>query len=331
MSENSKFRVFITGSGIVNDALQILASENCAFETGTPKDSPEDIAGKMKAFDPDALIVRQGKITEYVIGSAPNLKVICKHGVGTDNIDIAAATRAGIPVFYTPNANFEAVACHAFALMLSLIRQIPLQDRRIKGGTFDKSSYGGLALTGKTLGLIGFGKTSRLLADFVVPFRMQVLAYHPSNTNENLAAHITKTNDVQNVLQHADIVSLHCPLTTETRNLLNKAAFDVMKPSAFLINTARGGIVDEADLLVALDEEQIAGAALDVLEIEPPEDNHPLLRNEHVIFSPHIAGSSDQSLKNMGLAAVGHVLAVLKQEPVDADSLKNQQVMNRQS
>jgi D-3-phosphoglycerate dehydrogenase len=329
MSKNQSFRVFITGSGIVNDALQKLENDNCVIEMGTPKDSPADIAGKLKAFDPDALIVRQGQITDEVLGFAPNLKVICKHGVGTDNIDIAAATRARIPVFHTLNANFEAVASHTLALMLSLVRQIPLQDRLIRDGIYDKSSYGGLELTGKTLGLIGFGKVGRRLAELVAPFQMHVLSYHPSCTTEELPVHITKTNNVLDVLKQADIVSLHCPLTSETKYMLNKDAFHLMKSSAFLINTARGGIVNEQDLLVALDQQKISGAAFDVLEIEPPVDDHPLFQYENVILTPHIAGSSDQALMNMGLAAVGHVLAVLKQEPVDTSSMKNPEVVKR--
>jgi len=327
MDQNTKFRVFITGSGIALEALQQLKAENCIFETGTPKDSPEEIAAKLTSFNPDALIVRQGKITEAVLNSAINLKVICKHGVGTDNIDIKAATRANIPVFYTPNANFEAVATHTFALMMSLIRQIPNQDNRIRQGIFDKSTYNGQELKGKTLGLIGFGKVGRRLSEMTAPFQMKVISYHPSDSNENLADHITKTSNINEVISQADILSLHCPLTPETRYLLNENTFKMMKQDAFLINTARGGIINENDLLVALEQNQIRGAALDVFEIEPPAKNNPLLQNKNIILTSHIAGSSDNSLKNMGAEAVQHVLSVLKGEPMDTGSMKNNEVL----
>ena len=327
MNQNSKFRVFITGSGIAPEAQQLLRVENCVFETGTPKDSSDEIAAKLKIFNPDALIVRQGKITESVLNAASNLKAVCKHGVGTDNIDIEAATRTNIPIFYTPNANFEAVATHTFALMMSLIRNIPSQDNRIRNGIFDKAGYSGQELQGKTLGLIGFGKVGRRLSEMVAPFQMKVLAYHPSTSNETLASHITETHNINEVISQADILSLHCPLVPETKHIIDKHSFAKMKKGAYLINTARGGIINETDLLTALKEELIGGAALDVFEIEPPSEDNPLLQQNNIILTTHIAGSSDNSLKNMGIEAVQHVLSVLKGEPADTSSMKNKEVL----
>jgi len=317
------FRIFITGSGLAEVAQQRLRQENCVFEQGDPADTPEDLARKLQAFNPDGLIVRQGKITEAVQAAAPNLKVICKHGVGTDGIDIDAATRRGIPVLYTPGTNAEATAEHTLALMLALLRQIPLQDRRIRSGIFDKKQYGGLELAGKTLGLIGFGAVGRRVAELVAPFKMQVLVYHPSCTDEPLPAYIRKLKSVAELLPQVDILSLHCHLTPETRNLVNRDSIARMRPGVFIINTARGALVHEGDLLDALQNDRVAGAALDVFADEPPPMDHPLFENDRVIVTAHVGGMSDNSFKNMSLAAMENVLAVLKGEPVERGSLKN--------
>ena len=186
------YRIFVTGSGIAEEAQRLLREGNCAFEVGDPKDTPGDIAGKLKTFNPDGIIVRQGKITAQVMDAAANIRVICKHGVGTDNIDIAAATQRGIPVMFTPLANFESVAEHTLTLILSLIRRIPLEDKRIRAGIFSKNNYDGLELLGKTLGIIGFGHVGRRLAELVAPFRMKVIAYDPFCTAETLPHHVAR-------------------------------------------------------------------------------------------------------------------------------------------
>ncbi len=321
-----RYRVFVTGSGIIQPAMQALADAGCEVQTGTPADTPADLIAKLQAFNPHALIVRQGKITAAVQKAAPALRVICKHGTGTDNIDIAAATAAGIPVLYTPFANFESVAEHTLALMMALARQIPQEDRRIRNGVFDKKQYGGLELNGKTLGLIGFGKVARRLCELAAPLRMQVLVYHPSAKPEPLPAHITKTADVMTVFREADVLSLHCPLTEQTRHLVNRETLAAMKRGALLVNTARGEIVHEADLLAALESGHLGGAALDVFENEPLPADHPFLKMPQVICTPHVAGASDYSLRNMGLQSVQQVLEVLQGKTPDPVVVVNPQV-----
>jgi D-3-phosphoglycerate dehydrogenase / 2-oxoglutarate reductase len=330
MHKKPDYRVFITGSGIATEAQHLLERERCAVEIGHPDDTSQDIAKKLAAFNPDALIVRQGKITRDVVRSANNLKVICKHGVGTDNIDIEAATLSGIPVFYTPNANFEAVATHTMALILALMRQVPAQDKLMRDGVFDKSSYRGQELSGKTLGLIGFGRVGRRLSLLAAPFGIKVVVYHPSKTNEVLPGYLSKTEIVEEVYKQADIISLHCPLTSDTRDLVDSDAFKIMKEGVYIINTARGGIINEPDLLAALKSGKIGGAALDVFEVEPPSaNNNPLFNQANIILSPHIAGTSDNSLRNMGFEAAGHILSVLKEGSVDTSAIKNSEVLEK--
>lgn len=321
------YRVFLTGSGIAAEAVAYLQNEDCIVEVGDPRDSSEDLIRKFKAFNPDGIIVRQGKITAEVQDAAPNLRIISKHGVGTDNIDKEAATQRGIPVTYTPNANFEAVAQHTLALILSLVRRIPSEDKRIRSGIFDKKGYDGEELTGKTLGLIGFGNIARQLAKLVGPLGMEVVVYHPSNTTEELLPHISKADSPAAVFSDADILSIHSPLTSETRNLVNNETIAAMKPGGYIINTARGGIVNEADLHDALQSGHLSGAALDAFEKEPPETDNPLFKLESIIFTTHIGGMSNKSFRNMGFQSSDNLLTVLKGAALNPDVVVNKEVL----
>jgi D-3-phosphoglycerate dehydrogenase len=320
--------VFITGSGFARGAQQLLREQNCIFELGDPRDAPTDIAERVRRFKPDGLIVRQGIITAEVLDAAPQLKVICKHGVGTDNIDVAAASQRGIPVLFTPRANSESTAEHTLALILALLRSIPKEDQRIRTGVFDKRAYEGQELLGKTIGLIGFGRIGRRMAELLAPFRMNMLVYHPSRTRESLPANIVKLQHVEEMFPQADVISLHCPLTPETSGMIHARVIARMKPGAYLINTARGGLINEADLLLALREHRIAGAALDVFDAEPPAADHPFFRLDNVIVTPHVGGVSDKSLENMGMDAVENVLSVLRGQPVDEESFISKKVGN---
>lgn len=322
------YRVFLTGSGITADASHYLTQHGCALMTGTPQDQCEDLVRKLSRLRPHALIVRQGRITEAVQAAAPDLKVICKHGVGTDNIDIEAATRRGIPVLYTPGANFESVAEHTLALILSLARGVPVHDRLIRRGSFDKKAYEGLELLGKTLGLVGYGRIGRRVAELVAPLNMAVLVYHPSRENEDLPERVREAQTIDEVICGSDIISLHCPLTDDTRNLINRQSIQRMKPGVYVVNTARGGLINETDLVTALQQGHVRGAALDVFEHEPLVQDSPLIGLDNVILTPHVAGTSDSSAVNMGLESAKHVLAVLGGGQIDPSAVKNPEVLS---
>lgn len=311
------FRVFATGSGILKEAQNFLESEGCVLEQGDPADSPADIAQKVARFSADALIVRQGNINDSVIGASANLRVICKHGTGTDNIDIEAASRRNIPVMYTPDANYECVAEHTLGLILSLLRKIPSQDRRIRRGQFDKKGFSGQELLGRTLGLVGFGRIARRLSELVAPFDVAVIVYHPSCTDETLAPHIFKVSSVDEVLRQSDIVSLHLPLLADTKGIIDSDALSKMKKQAYLINTSRGPIVNEGHLIRALEDGQILGAALDTFAVEPMPADSPLYRLDNVVMTMHTAGNSDASLRNMAMGSAHNVLAALRDQPLD--------------
>ena len=317
------FRVFATGSGLLKEAQDFLKSEGCILEQGDPADSPTDIARKLARFSADALIVRQGKIDDNVIGASANLKVICKHGTGTDNIDIEAASRRNIPVMYTPDANYDCVAEHTLGLILSLLRKIPSQDSRIRRGEFDKKGFNGQELLGRTLGLVGFGRIARRLSQLVAPFNVTIVVYHPSCTKETTTPHVSKVSSLDEVLSQSDIVSLHLPLLPETTGLIDSRALCKMKKSAYLINTSRGPIVNEDHLIKALQDGQIAGAALDTFEVEPIPADSPLRQLDNVVMTMHTAGNSDASLWNMAMGSAQNILAALRNQPLNPHFMLN--------
>jgi D-3-phosphoglycerate dehydrogenase len=218
---------------------------------------------------------------------------------------------------YTPDANYECVAEHTLGLILSLLRKIPSQDSRIRRGQFDKKGFSGQELLGKTLGLVGFGRIARRLSELVAPFNVPVIVYHPSGTDETLAPHVSKVSSLDEVLRQSDIVSLHLPLLADTRGIIDSNALSKMKKHAYLINTSRGPIVNEKDLIKALHDGRIMGAALDTFEVEPMPADSPLFHLDNVVMTMHTAGNSDASLRNMAMGSARNVLAVLRNQPLD--------------
>ncbi|MGE5619593.1 MAG: hydroxyacid dehydrogenase [Sphingomonadaceae bacterium] len=282
---------------------------------------PSDIsvAGMKEAIaDVDGVLVRVAPVNREVIAAATRLKVIGKHGVGTDNIDIPAATERGIAVCNTPEANSEGVASLAFAMMLALSRKLLGCDAFVRqGGNWKgKERFTGSELLGKTLSIVGTGRIGSRLAQMCqAAFDMKVYAYDPYVSAEAMAARgITKVETVDELMPIADFVSIHSPLTPATRGIVSTKQFGLMKKTAFLINAARGPVVDEAALIAALQSGEIAGAGLDVFEDEPPAADNPLLKMENVILAPHIGGGTDESMERMATHAAADILAVLRGE-----------------
>jgi D-3-phosphoglycerate dehydrogenase / 2-oxoglutarate reductase len=264
----------------------------------------------------DALIVRTFQVREQDLAHVTRLKIIAKHGSGVDNIDISAANAKGILVTNTPGVNANAVAEYVLALALTVARGVVLSDRNLRSSS-GSQLQDGIELGGKTLGLIGLGdigsKTSRL---FKGAFGAQVLAYDPYATDEVFAiAGATRVTEVDTILREADVLSLHIPLLDSTRHLIGTKQLARMKPTAILINAARGGIVDEAALYDALKSRIIAGAGSDVFEVEPPPADHPLFTLPNFVGSQHIAGSSRESLLRMGHGAAQAVIDALAGRP----------------
>jgi D-3-phosphoglycerate dehydrogenase len=268
--------------------------------------------------DVDAILSRTGTLSREVIEAAPRLKIISRHGVGCDNIDVPACTEHGVIITTAGDANSEAVSEHAMAALLAVARMLPFADRSIRAGIWDRASVRSVELQGKTLGLVGLGRTGSRMAHHAQGFDMQVLACDPYATPEMARAAHAELVDLTTLLRRADFVSVHAPLTAETRHIIGAAELALMKPEAILVNTSRGGLVDEAALYAALSEGRIAGAALDVFEEEPLGADSPLRGLDNVVLSPHVAGTTEEALIRLCERAAENILRVFRGEPPQA-------------
>ncbi|MFJ5670912.1 phosphoglycerate dehydrogenase [Bacillus safensis] len=258
--------------------------------------------------DVDAAIVAFNDINQHVLNKAPQLKIVCKHGVGVDNIDLKTTKEKGIWVTNVPNTNKHAVADFTFALMLSIARQIPLANRLTKKGEWPRVF--GSDIYSKTVGIIGLGVIGQEVARRAKGFDMEILAYDPYPNNDFANANGIKLVELEELLKHSDFVTLHMPLTKQTKNLIDSKQLKMMKETAYLINASRGEIVVEEALYEVLKSNTIAGAALDVFENEPVH-NHPLFDLPNFIATPHIAGYTRGAVNLLGMACVENIVDVL--------------------
>src|SRR5271166_717133 len=246
--------------------------------------------------DYDALIIRSGtKVTAEIIEQADKLKVIGRAGVGIDNVEVEAATRRGIVVMNSPLGNSVTTAEHAIALMMALARHIPSADASVKSGKWERGRFLGVEVCGKTLGVVGLGNIGRIVADRAIGLKMKVIAFDPILTTEAASRLGVELVGLDQLYSRADFITVHTPLTEDTRGLIGPAAFEKMKKGVRIVNCARGGIVDEAALLAAIESGKVAGAALDVFVDEPPPADHPLLKSPAVIATPHLGAATDEA------------------------------------
>ena len=314
-------RVLVTHDRLAENAIELLNAHDVDVFFSPAYAPSEQVAQRAAELQVDALIVRQGRVDEAIIAASPRLKVIAKHGVGVDNIDLQAAAARDIPVIRAMGSNSRAVAEHTIALALTLLKDIPRLDAAVKAGTWPKPSFIGRDIVGTVIGLVGFGSIGQHVARMAQGLGMTVLLHDP-----HARAAITQfggdcERDLDSLIAEADIVSLHCPLTNATRDLLDARRFGLMKPNALVVNTARGALINEAALAAALLEGRIAGAALDSFAVEPPAPDSPLWALPNLIATPHIAGVTAGSAKTMAEIAARHVIAVLDGEEPDAASL----------
>lgn len=270
---------------------------------------PEEL--KVAIKDYDGLVIRSAtKVTREIIEQAQNLKVIGRAGSGLDNVDIVAASKRGIVVMNTPGGNTITTAEHAIALMLSLSRSIPQATASMKAGKWEKNKFVGRELFNKKLGVIGIGQVGSVVADRAQGLKMQVIAYDPFIAPEAAEKLGVSMVSYEELLETADFITVHTPLSKDTRGLINAAAFARMKPGVYIINCARGGIVSERDLLDALNAGKVAGAALDVFEEEPTK-NMDLVCHPNVICTPHLGASTDEAQINVAIAIAEQIVAYL--------------------
>ncbi|MDQ0219026.1 phosphoglycerate dehydrogenase [Peribacillus cavernae] len=264
----------------------------------------------------DALLVRSAtKVTEELIEKMPNLKIIARAGVGVDNIDVPAATKHGIVVVNAPDGNTISTAEHTFAMMAALARHIPQGHSSVKNGEWKRSAFTGTELYGKKLGIVGMGRIGGEIAKRAKVFGMDVLVFDPFLTSDRAKKLNVTSLSLEELLPLADIITVHTPLTSETKGLLNKDNLRTCKKGVYLLNCARGGIIDEDDLYELLLENHVAGAALDVFVEEPPAGNK-LLELDSVITTPHLGASTKEAQFNVATQVAQEVLVFLEGNPV---------------
>jgi D-3-phosphoglycerate dehydrogenase len=289
----------LVSDNLSQKGIEILKKAGLDVEVKTGM-KPDELAENIGNYH--GLVVRSAtKVTSKIIDAASNLRVIGRAGSGLDNVDITAATKKGIVVMNTPGGNTITTAEHTMALMFALARQIPQATASIKQGKWEKKKFMGVELFNKTLGVVGIGNIGSQVAKRSQAFAMNVIAYDPFLSEEKAKAMGVEKVNLEELFRRSDFITIHTPITAETRNMINKETINKMKDGVRIINCARGGIINEKDLYDALVEGKVAGAALDVFEKEPPENN-PLLTLDNVISTPHLGAATKEAQENVAIA-----------------------------
>ncbi len=298
--------LIVTGADLAPQALDLLTGFEIVYAGKTPTEA--DMVALCQQHDPVAIIVRYGAVGAKVMDAAPSLRVISKHGSGTDTIDKAAAQARGIEVRAAVGANAAAVAEQALALLLACAKSVVDLNTRMHAGHWDKATHKSIELHGRTIGLVGLGAIGQRFARMCDAMGMKVLGFDPFA--KNLPDYIQAV-DLDTLWRESDAVSLHCPLTPENKQLLNASTLAQCKKGVIVVNTARGGLIDEAALLAAVQSRQVFAAGLDSFAVEPMTAPHIFHNAPHILLSPHIGGVTSDAYINMGVGAARHVLNVL--------------------
>ncbi|WP_319498473.1 hydroxyacid dehydrogenase [uncultured Cohaesibacter sp.] len=316
--------ILVTGPDLA-PAAQRLVQEH-GFETvHTPAyAASEVIADFLVKTDAVAVVSRMGRIDANVIESAPSLRVISKHGVGVDNIDVAAAAAKGIPVLKATGANAVSVAEHAIALMMTVVKRILPLDASLRQGRWEKPGFKGRELAGSTLALMGMGAIAQETGRIARGIGLDLVGYDPYAPKEAFEAlGVKRVARFEELLEHADILSLHCPLNDHTRQIINAESIRQMPQGSYIINTARGGLIDEDALLSAVQSGHLSGAGLDTFASEPPAEDHPFWKEPRIVATPHIGGVTREANERVGVQAVSGIFQILNGEPVSKDRYAN--------
>lgn len=298
---------------LVADAINEKGIENLKEAAEVVVDTtitPEELANTIHEYE--GIIVRsRTKLTKEVIDKADNLKIIARAGVGVDNIDLNAATEKGIMVVNSPESTSITVAEHTMGLLLSLARKSAIADKSVKEGKWEKKKFMGVELRNKTLGVIGMGRIGSQVVNRCKAFEMDAVAYDPYLPEEVAAQMGVELTDLETVLKKADFITIHVPLTPETKHLISTKEFEIMKDTAFIANCARGGIIDEDALYEALSNDKIGGAALDVYEEEPPAKDCKLFELDNIVLTPHIAASTKEAQRDAAIIVADEIIDLI--------------------
>ncbi|WP_295479527.1 hydroxyacid dehydrogenase [uncultured Pseudomonas sp.] len=319
--------IVLTGPALTAEAMNHAAAHGVRVVPTTPY-AADELLQVIRAEQPDAIIVRQGKLTQEMIDASAKLSIIAKHGVGYDNIDLQAAAARRIPVTIALGANAQSVAEHAFALMFSVARQTALLDARMRDGHWDKATANGVELFGKTLGLVGMGSIGAILMDLVAPLRMQVKVYDPYLKQLPEREYLQREENFERLLESCDIISLHCPLTDANRHLFSTAQFQRMRTGSLLINTARGELIDTEALIQALGERRIGGAGLDTFSPEPLPADSGLFGLPNVVLTPHVGANTQEARDRVGMLALQQIIGLWDGQAPDPRCVVNRHLLD---
>lgn len=304
--------VIMTSPRLAAEAVALLEGAGARIHYMEPFPTPEAIAALARSVGAVAILSRQGPVTAAVMEAAPSLRVVARHGVGVDDVDVAEALRRGIVVTRAPGSNTQAVAEHTIAMILALAKRLPELSAQVAAGEWRRGNDMVRDVAGLRLGLVGLGSIGQAVARFAAGLGMQVAAY----TRSPGSSDVTRMPDLPALLARSDVLSLHLPYSPGVRHLIGRAELAMLPAEAIVINTARGGLINEAALLEALENGHLSGAGLDVFEGEPPELGNALRRHPAVIATPHVSGVTEGSLITMGVMAAECIVAVLTGQPV---------------
>lgn len=321
-------KILVTGPDLDPAAVKLVHDHG--FETvHTPAYADSTVIAELLVqTGAKGIVSRMGRIDAGVMDAAPQLRVISKHGVGVDNIDVAAAAERGIPVLVATGANAVSVAEHTIALMLASVKRLLPLDTGLRAGRWEKPGFLGRELWGARLGLFGMGAIAQATGRMAKGLGLDLFGYDPyarDSAFTDLGA--TRCDSVEDLLAQSDVLSLHCPLTGETRGIINAEAIARMPKGAYVVNTARGGLIDEAALVAAIRSGHLAGAGLDTFAIEPPAADHPFFSQPNIVLSPHIGGVTREAGARVGVEAVRGILQILAGETVAPERIANRALL----
>ncbi len=304
-------RIIVNSDVLAPAALALLEERGAEVRTLPTHASEAEMIAAVSEAPTHAILARSTKITPAVYDAAPDLKVVSKHGVGYDNIDVAAAKARGIAVLRAHGANARSVAELALAMTISLLRYVRPLDTALRQGNWAQSAFMGRELSGSKLGIVGCGAVGSSLVALCRPFDLDIRIYDPYLAPDAIPEGVGRFHAFDELLGWAEIVTLHCPLTQETDRMIDAAALARMPKGSFLVNAGRGPLVDDVALVAALESGHLAGAALDTFVVEPPDADHALWKQQNVIFTPHVGGSTRQSMERVAVQAVENIFYIL--------------------
>ena len=322
--------ILITGPSLAPAAVAVLSGAGYEPVYLPPYADADVLRSYVTEHQPVAIISRMGRLEASIFEIAPQLRIVSKHGVGVDNIDLDAASAQNVPVIVASGANAISVAEHAMALLFAVAKRVVPLDRGLREGRWEKPDFKGRELAGSTMGLIAFGAIAQHTARLAKAFDMSIIAYDPFASDDAFGrCGVARAASLDALLKQCDIVSLHCPLTEQTRGLINRQTLSVMREDAILINTARGGLIDEAALIEALNADQIAGAGLDTFAKEPPAADHPFFASDRVVLTPHIGGVTTAANARVGVEAAQGIVDYLAGRPLPASRIVNRAQLSK--